>query len=379
MIRYLLLSFFIFISCTYLANAQNTAVNANGSKGNVITTAVPFLDITPDARSGGMGEAGVAISPDVNATFWNPSKLAFVTDNSEVSMSYSPWLRQITPDVDLGYLSFYKKLDDRNTIAASMRYFNLGSVDSYDNNFTSLGTLYPNEYSFDISLARKFGEGFSLGLTARYIHSNLSQGASENGQQTTSANGFAADASMYYRTVSDFALGIDISNIGTKMSYAIGQPDYFLPTNLKIGVAQTVNMDELNKITFTVDVNKLLVPTPPIRDANGNIISGKNDNVSIVDGIFQSFTDAPGGTSEELQELSFSPGVEYWYNNQLALRAGYFYENPNKGDRHYTTLGVGYRFNNLGVDFSYVAASEQSTPLAGVVRFTLNYSFGSVK
>jgi len=368
MVKYLLLSFFILFSCSYFANAQNTAVNANGSRGNAITTAVPFLDITPDARAGGMGEAGVATSPDASSTFWNPSKLA-----------YSPWLRQITPDVDLGYLSYYKKLDDRNTIGFSMRYFNLGSVDSYDNNFTSLGTLYPNEYSFDVSLARKFGEGFSLGLTARYIHSNLSQGASENGQQTTAANGFAADASMYYRSASNFSFGVDISNIGTKMSYAIGQPDYFLPTNLKIGVAQTVDMDELNKITFTVDMNKLLVPTPPIRDANGNITSGKNDNVSIVDGIFQSFTDAPGGFSEELEELSFSPGVEYWYNKQLALRAGYFYENPNKGDRHYATLGVGYRFDNLGIDFSYVAASEQSTPLAGVVRFTLNYSFGATK
>ena len=376
MVKYLLLFSFL-LGCSVFVKAQNTAVNINGSKGNAITTAVPFLDITPDARSGGMGEAGVAISPDASATFWNPSKLAFVTESSDISLSYTPWMRQLTSDINLGYLSYYKKLDDRNTIAASMRYFNLGNVDGYDNNFNSLGTLHPNEYSFDVSLARKFGEGFSLGLTARYIHSDLTQGA--GGNQASAANGFAADASMYYRSTSNFAFGVDISNIGTKMNYSIGQPSYFLPTNLKIGAAQTVDMDDLNKITFTVDLNKLLVPTPRTYTVNGTTTTDNGQDVSIVNGIFESFSDAPGGLKEELQEISVSPGVEYWYNQQLALRAGYLYENPNKGDRHYLTLGIGYRFDNLGLDFSYVAASEQSTPLAGGIRFSLNYSFGSIK
>ena len=375
--------FLVAIGATNFALAQNTSVNINGSKQNAITTAVPFVNISPDARSGGMGEAGVAISPDANAAYWNPSKLAFIEEPSNVTMSYSPWMRQIFPDVNLGYLSFYKRLSDRNTIAASMRYFNLGSVDSYDNNLYSLGTLSPNEYSFDVSMARKFGEGFSMGLTGRYIHSNLTQGAVINGQQTSASNAIAADVSLYYRTNSrafsdegSFAFGVDISNIGTKMAYVNAAPAYFLPTNLRVGIAQTIVLDGLNQLTFALDVNKLLVPTPPIRDANGNIIKGTDDNVSVVSGIFRSFTDAPNGFSEQFQEFDFSPGFEYWYNHQLALRMGFFYENANKGDRQYPTFGAGYRVDNISIDMSYIAGREQNTPLANVVRFSLGYNFG---
>lgn len=365
---------------------SQTTVNTNGSNQNAITTAVPFLNISPDARSGGLGEGGVAISPDANSAFWNPAKLAFVDAPQNVSLSYSPWMRQIFPDVNLAYMSFYNKLDDRNTIAASLRYFNLGSVDSYDANLNSLGTLHPNEFSFDVGLARKFGEGFSMGLTGRYIHSNLTQGLNVSGQQTSAANAVAADISMYYRSNSlefsdegSFAFGVNISNIGTKMAYSTTGQSYFLPTNLKIGIAQTMVLDTYNTLTFSFDVNKLLVPTPPIRDANGNIISGKDDNVSVVSGLFGSFSGAPGGFSEQLQELTFSPGFEYWYNHQFALRMGYFYENPNKGDRQYATFGIGYRWENLSLDMSYIAAREQNTPLANVVRFSLGYSFGSTK
>jgi hypothetical protein len=380
--------FYLFLAAAVIsgvATAQNTTVNINGSKQNAITTAVPFVNISPDARSGGMGEAGVAISPDANSAYWNPSKLAFIEEPSNATLSYSPWMRQIFPDVNLGYLSYYKRLDDRNTIAASMRYFNLGSVDSYDDNLNSLGTLRPNEYSFDVSLARKFGDELSMGLTGRYIHSNLTQGAVINGQQTSASNAIAADISLYYHTAShmfsdegSFAFGADISNIGTKMAYANAAPAYFLPTNLRVGIAQTVNFDSYNQLTFAFDINKLLVPTPPIRDANGNIIKGSDDNVSVVSGIFRSFTDAPGGFSEQFQEFDFSPGFEYWYNHQLALRMGFFYENPNKGDRQYATFGAGYRIDNISIDMSYIAGREQNTPLANVVRFSLGYNFGAV-
>ena len=373
--------FITFLSASVYSFAQTT-FNANGSNSNAITTAVPFLTIGPDARSGGMGEAGVALSPDANAAFWNPSKLAFVEDNTSASLSYSPWMRRVFPDVDLAYMSFMHRLDDRNTIGASLRYFNLGTVNSYDGVANSLGTLKPNEFSFDVSLARKFSDNFSLGLTARYINSNLTQGAAVNGVQSQAATAFAADVSMYYtKTVVNgtFAFGADISNIGTKMTYYSGGPQYFLPTNLKVGVARAFSVDEFSRFTLTLDVNKLLVPTPPLRDANGNIIAGKDDNRSVVSGIFGSFTDAPGGFSEELKEINFSPGVEYGFNNTFFMRAGFFYENPEKGNRQYLTLGAGVHYDNVMFDFSYVGSSPDKSPLANVLRFSLNYKFGSTK
>jgi len=369
--------FLIFLSLSAISAAQT--INANGSSKNAITTAVPFLTVTPDARSGSMGEAGVALSPDANSAYWNPAKLAFVEEPSNVSLSYSPWMRSVFPDVNLAYLSVLHRLDDRNTVAASLRYFNLGTVNSYDDIATPLGALKPNEYSFDVSLGRKFGEGFSLGLTGRFIHSNLTDGGVVAGQQTQASNAVAADVSLYYvkpKTNGTLAYGIDISNIGTKMSYTPNGPQYFLPTNLKIGVARTFDVDEFNQFTFTLDLNKLLVPTPPIRDANGNITSGTDDNRSVVSGIFGSFTDAPGGFSEEMQEVNLSPGLEYSFNKVLAFRVGYFYENPNKGNRQYTTLGAGIHYNGIIFDFSYVATDANKSPLANVLRFSLGYGFG---
>jgi hypothetical protein len=375
--------FVAIIGFSDVAFSQNTAVSANGSKLGAITTAVPFLNISPDARSGAMGDAGVALSPDANAAFWNPAKLAFVDQQKDFSISYSPWMRRVFPDVNLAYLSFYNKLDERNTIGASLRYFNLGSVDSYDENLASLGTLRPNEYSFDVSLARKFGEGFSLGLTGRYIHSNLTQNVVVNGQQTSASNAIAADVSLYYRTKSSrfsdggsFAFGADISNIGTKMAYSATAPAYFLPTNLKIGVAQTINLDNVNQFTFTFDVNKLLVPSQ-LLDANGNVIGGGQDK-SVVSGIFGSFTDAHS-FSNQFAEFNFAPGFEYLYDHVLALRMGYHYENANLGDRQYPTFGVGFKHNDINFDFSYIAGREQNTPLANTLRFSLSYNFGTGK
>jgi len=375
--------------CGYGANAVGQTVgtgttNTNGSSVNAITTAVPFLTISPDARSGAMGEAGLALSPDVNATYWNPAKLVYLETNTNLSLSYSPWLRNIVPDVNLAYLSFAKKVDERSSVGASLRYFNLGTIDLFDDHQNAQGTYKPNEFSLDVSYARKFGDNFSLGLTGRYIHSDLTNGAIVNGQQTSAANGIAADVSLYVKNPSQqfgkdalFAFGVDISNIGPKISYTTNGQQFFLPTNLKIGVANTWYLDEANEITLAFDINKLLVPTPPIRDANGNIISGKDDNRSVVSGIFGSFSDAPGGTSEEIKEIAFSPAVEYWYNKQFALRAGYFYENPDKGNRQYVTVGAGFKYSDFKLDFAYLIASQDQSPLANTLRFSLSYNFGS--
>jgi hypothetical protein len=356
--------------------------NTNGSNSGAIVAGVPFLNISPDSRSGAMGEAGVALSPDVNANFWNPSKLAFLENDNSLSISYSPWLRKLVPDVSLSYLAYAHKLDDRNTIGASMRYFNLGSIQLVDANQQDLGTYTPNEFSIDGSFARKFGKEFSLGLTMRYIHSSLYNGAFSAGQQTKAVNDIGADVSAFYQHPGElfgkpslFAFGVDISNIGPKINYTSGGQNYYLPTNLKIGAANTLNIDEYSQITLTLDVNKLLVPTT-IYDADHNITSGDK---SVPAAIFGSFSDAPGGFSEEMKEISYSPGLEYWYNKQFALRAGYFYENPSKGDRQYLTLGTGLKYDIFDIDLSYIAASQQKSPLANTLRFSVLINFQSGK
>lgn len=375
------LALYILITLPAIGLAQS-GTGTNGSYGNIISTAVPFLNITPDSRSGAMGDAGVALSPDVNANYWNPAKLAFLESNDAVSLSYSPWLKQLVPDISLSYLSYAHKLDERNSFGLALRYFNLGSIQLLDQNQVDQGTYKPNEFAIDGSFIRKFGEHLSLGLTMRYIYSNFSNGAFVNGtaQQSKAGSSVSAGVSMFYTRPyannSIFSFGMHISNIGSKISYSSTGPSYFLPTNLKIGVANTWNLDDVNQLTVAFDINKLLVPTPPIRDALGNIISGHNDNVSVPAGIFKSFGDAPGGIGEEFKELSFSQGVEYWYNDQFAIRTGYFYENPSKGGRHYATVGLGVKYNIFNFDFSYLAASQKNSPLANTLRFTLSASFG---
>jgi hypothetical protein len=380
--------FFIGLFFPVAAMAQTNGTNTNGTNVTAIPTAVPFLNITPDSRSGAMGDAGVALTPDVNANYWNPSKLAFLDNDDNVSLSYSPWLRQLVPDISLSYLSYAHKIDDRNTIGASLRYFNSGPIQFTDQFQNNLGTYSPNEFAINASFARKFGEDFSLGLTIGYIHSNLSNAffSSGSGDQAKAGNAIAAGVSLYYHKPVEefgndaiFAFGTNISNIGSKISYSDNGPKYFLPANLKIGAANTINLDDFNQLTVTLDLNKLLVPTPPIRDADGNILKGKDDNVSVPAGIFGSFTDAPGGFSEELKEITLSPGVEYWYNQVFALRAGYFYQNASKGGAHYFTTGVGLKYDIFNFDFSYLAASQSNSPLANTLRFTLSANFGSTK
>ena len=375
-----------------LAISQNTT-NTNS---NIIipNTEVPFLNLTPDSRSGAMGDAGVAITPDVNATYWNPAKLAFLESDDDVSLSYSPWLRPLVPDISLSYLSYAHKIDDRSTIGASLRYFNYGTIQLTDINQNSQGTYNPNEFSLNGSFARKFGDEFSLGLTAGYIHSNFSNASFSSGseQQSQAGNAISAGVSLFYTKQlqefgedGTFSFGTNISNIGSKISYSNGGVKYFLPANLKIGAANTINLDDYNQITVTLDLNKLLTPTPPDRDTNGNIIKGSDDNISVPSGIFSSFTDAPGGFSAELQEITISPGIEYWYNQLFALRAGYFYRNPNNqnnansGGSNYVTLGVGFKYDIFNFDFSYIAANQVTSALANTLRFTLIANFGGYK
>lgn len=366
----------------YAATAQT---NTNGSSGTAIRTEVPFLTISPDSRSGAMGDAGVALSPDANAAYWNPSKLAFLEENHTLSLSYSPWLRRLVPDVSLAYLSYAHKLDDRNSIGASLRYFNLGSILLADESGTSQGAYSPNEFSVDGSFARKFGDNLSLGLTIRYIRSNLSNISFISGSSQTAraGNAVAADVSMYYKNPTQqfgkdaiFAFGANISNIGTKIGYTDNGPRYFLPTNLKAGIANTWFLDETNQLTFALDINKLLVPTTTI-NPDGTI--DNSEDVSVPSGIFRSFSDAPGGFSEEFKEITWSPGLEYWYNQQFALRTGYFFEANSKGGRKYLSLGVGFKYQGYAFDFSYLAANQQNSALANTLRFTLSANFGPKK
>ncbi|NEU10336.1 type IX secretion system outer membrane channel protein PorV [Flavihumibacter sp. R14] len=354
---------------------------SDGKYYNTIQTAAPFLLIAPDARSGAMGDVGVAISSDANSLHWNPAKLAFVENQTGFAVSYTPWLRNLVPDIDLGYLSVYHRLDDRNTIGGSLRYFSYGSIQLTDDNQQDIGIYSPNEFAIDGTFARRFGDNFSLGTAVRYILSSLSNGQF-NGQEIRPASALAADVSAYFRngTVllgkdAEVAFGLNISNIGTKVSYSDAAPKSFLPTNLKLGGATTFNLDDLNTFTVALDMNKLLVPTSPVLDENGVIISGKDPDRSVPSGIFGSFSDAPGGFSEELHEISYSLGTEYWYNKQFAVRAGYFYEHPTKGDRQYVTVGAGLKYNVFNLDFAYLLANQHESPLAQTLRFSLIFNF----
>ena len=342
-----------------------------------IITGVPFLLISPDARAGAMGDVGAATSPDANSIHWNPAKLAFMESDKGVSLSYSPWLQRLVPDINLAYLSGYYRLDDRNTVGASLRYFSLGQIDLIDAQKNPQGSYNPNEFALDGTLARQFGENFSLGTAMRFIYSSLSNGQFSAGQQTKPATALAADVSAYFKkeTVllgSDalVALGLDISNIGNKISYTDGGSKIFIPTNFRLGTSATF-LNGLNEFTAAIDFNKLLVPTP-IRNDEGNIIV---PDKSVPAAIFGSFGDAPGGFSEELKEINSSLGLEYLYNKQFALRAGYFYESPQKGDRQYITLGAGLKYNYFNLDFAYLLANQQKSPLANTLRFSLVFNF----
>jgi hypothetical protein len=350
-----------------------------GGRQNIISTAVPFIDIAPESRGGAMGNTGVATSPDVNSQHWNPAKYAFIDKESGVAMSYTPWLRKLVNDINLYYVTGYKRLDDMQTISASLRYFSLGDITFTSVDAQPQGTVQPNEFAIDAAYSRVLSESFSGSGAFRYIRSDLQLGLSgSSGSETYQAgSSFAADLAFYYQNDielgsqdSRLAAGINISNIGAKISYD-GNTEQFIPTNLRLGASLTSDMDEYNQLTLTVDLNKLLVPTPDtagIETANNFY---QSDNVSVISGIFQSFSDAPGGMEEELQEINISIGAEYLYNKQFAVRAGYFHEHENKGNRKFFTGGIGVSFNMLNIDASYIIPVVQNNPLANTVRFTL--------
>lgn len=372
--------------------SQGTSIRTSQLNGqmNVISTAVPFLTISPDSRSGGMGDIGAATSPDINSMHWNPAKYAFVENEAGVAISYTPWLRNLVGDIDLATLAGYYKIDNQQVIAGSLVYFSLGEITFTDNNQAFVKQGRPNEFSIDVAYSRKFGERFSGSIAFRYIRSDLASGTMSSGTEVKAGQAFAADISAYYFKkvrISDkegkLSFGADISNIGNKMSYTDELKNKsFLPINLRLGTALALDFDTYNSMTFAADINKLLIPTPPIilKDVNNNdSIVGKNPDVGIVTGMFQSFTDAPGGFKEEMQEINYSLGVEYWYRKQFALRFGYFHEAQNKGNRKYFTFGAGLKLNVFGLDFSYLVPSAANSPLANTLRFTLSFDFDAFR
>ena len=378
LIRFLF-AFALLIAATDYVKGQSTVAGAN-----TITTAVPFLSITPDSRAGGMGDAGAGTTPDVSSQHWNPAKYAFMDSEMGVSLSYSPWLRNLVDDINLAYLVGYKKLDDVQTLSGSLRYFSLGDIVFRDDTGYETQQVNPNEFALDFGYSRKLSDVFSGAVTVRYIRSDIYSGQLVNGVETTAGNSYAADVAFYYysefrtnRQDNIFSAGISIQNIGAKISYTEGAEEYFIPTTLKLGAAYTTELDEYNSFTFSVEANKLLVPTPP-RDTttfgeDDIIVDPFSADKSVIAGIFTSFTDAPGGFKEEMQEVTLSAGIEYWYNKQFAIRAGYFWEHENKGNRKFITAGAGFKMNVFALDFSYLLPTQQNHPLANTLRFTLSF------
>lgn len=356
------------------------------SSRRVIVPAVPFLTISPDSRSGGMGDAGAALSPDANAAFWNLSKLAFVEDNMGASISYTPWLTQLIDDMSITNISFFKRLSKREAFSVSMRYFDMGKMDFTDASGTLVQTFMPREMAIDAGYATALSEKLSIGGAIRYIHSNLTGNYTGRvGVASRPANTAAVDLSMFYKTPlktskgkADLAFAGSISNFGAKVTYNSPDQRDFIPTNLRLGTAYTKHIDDFNKFTLLLDFNKLLVPSPPLRDANNAIVKGKDpDKTSLMSGILGSFSDAPNGIAEEVKEVMVSAGGEYWYNNLFALRGGYFYENMDKGGRQYFTMGLGLRYQKFGLDFSYLLPTTKQHPLANTLRFSLHFNFGA--
>ncbi len=359
---------------------------------NVITTAVPFVSISPDARGGAMGDCGVASEADVYSMHYNPAKYSFLKQNMSVGLGYSPWLRNLVPDMNLAYLAFATKLDSESALAATLRYFSCGEITFRDNEGNSQGDYKPNEWALDVAYSRMLTEYLSGAVAGRFIYSNLTQG---QGEGSTVGWSVAADVAVYYKRPvewfrdmdADFSWGLSINNIGSKVSYNNTSVEKdFIPTTLRFGPSLRMDIDEYNSLAFMVDVTKLLVPTHPTY-RNDSIIYGMSDDVSVPVGMIQSFYDAPGYSFndqgervgkgpfyEELCEYNIGVGAEYWYNNVFAVRAGYFNETALKGNRKYVTLGAALKYNVFGLDISYlvpVNGTVGSNPLENTLRFNL--------
>lgn len=375
-----------------------SAAVAQKNEFNPVETGVTSLSIAPDARGASMGDLGAATDPDANSQFWNPSKYAFAYSRAAVSLSYTPWLRQLVNDIFLANLSGYWKIgnDDNQAVSASLRYFSLGEVSSGGISGEEIQTLNPYEMSVDVAYSRMLSEKYSMGVTMRYIYSALGFSDSYAGDQQNGASAFSADISGYYttypmvgRSECQWSWGFNISNIGTKVSFNNGEDPAFLPTNLKLGTMFKFPLADYHNLAIGMDFNKLLVPTRPRElDYDMNTPEGQLKyeealqdwkDMSPITGIFKSFSDAPGGFKEELREINWSLGAEYSYNDQFFLRAGYYYENAMKGNRKYFAMGAGFSLNVVRLDASYMMTTAQSSPLDQTLRFTLTFDMDGLK
>ena len=355
---------------------------------NVITTAAPFLLISPDSRSAAMGDLGAATSADANSIHWNASKLAFIEGDGGISISAAPWLRQLVPDIWFYYMSGYKKIDSKSTVGVSLRYFTLGDIQFTDDQGTSTGDYEPKEFALDGAYARKLSDNLSLGVALRFVLSDLARGqVGSSGTEIKAGMAGAGDISMTYMNDTklggkdfDYTIGGNISNIGNKISYTNEANGDFIPINLRLGTFWNTQLDEYNEIGFGVDFNKLLVPTPQYTyDSLGEISGRVIADDPLINGMLSSFTDAPGGFKEELNEITISAGVEYWYAKQFALRAGYFYEADTKGSRKYMTFGAGLKYNVFQIDAAYLQPFARRHPLQNTIRFSLQFDLDAFK
>lgn len=383
---------FRFIGCVVLlCTAFSSAGWAQGqivgqdTLQNPVITAVPFLSISPDARSAALGDAGGALSADANGAYWNAAKLSFIDKDFGASLSYTPWLQRIVGDMSLVYMSGFKRLSNLMVVGASMRYFDLGSMEFTDRNRNIIAEFNPREFAFTGTFSMRLSDRFGIGGSARYIYSNLSGNISNASTNNDIRPGQSASVDMgaFYQNKdmmlgnypATVVLGANISNVGFKMTYSDENQQDFLPTNLRISSGLTTELDSYNKITFALDINKMMVPTPPQRNEAGQIVQGKDPDRSLLSGMFGSFNDAPGGFSEELREFVIAGGIEYWYSDLFAARGGYFHENGRKGARQYFTVGLGLRYQKFGLDFAYLIPRMQNHPLQDTIRFTLLINF----
>ena len=365
--------------------AVNT-FNVQAQDTRVITTAVPFIMISPDARAAAMGDMGVATAPDTYSQNWNASKYAFAHDQIGFGMSYTPYLSSLVNDIFLGDITYYNRMNDRSAWAVSLKYFSLGDIDLTTQYGQAIGTERPNEMTIDGSYSLRLSDRFAMGVALRYLRSDLKINGVPGSEDTRAGNSFAVDLTGYYQSEElplanfdgRYRAGFALTNMGPKMKYTDVAEGDFLPTNLRLGGGFDFLLDSYNKVGVTVEFNKLLVPTPPVRDTSGNIIAGKDDNVGFMQGMFQSFGDAPGGGSEEMKEVNYAIGAEYLYNDSFAFRAGYFHENETKGARKYFTLGAGFKYNVVKVDLSYLFSTSAvaNNPLDNTLRFSISFNLG---
>lgn len=356
---------------------------------NPVNTGVNSLGIAPDSRGGGLGDVGAATEPDVNSQYWNPAKYPFTISRAGIGISYTPWLRKLVNDIDLAYLAGYIRLGDYQAISASLRYFSLGEVpvrqDATDGGYS----IHPYEMAVDVAYSRMLSQTFSAAVALRYIYSDLAYKADDS---TNPGSAFAADIALYYNNYIMMgqrecllAFGLNLSNIGSKISYDSGNTSAFLPTNFRLGASLLIPMNEYNTFSINADINKLMVPTVPKQrsdessEAYQDRLQTDYFDQSPIKGIFKSWSDAPGGFKEELQEIQFSIGAEYMYNNQFAVRAGYHHESPNKGNRKYFTVGAGFRMSVFSLDAAYLVSTAQSNPLDQTLRFSLAFDMDGIK